>query len=101
MKPFTLLVGLAALAVAGCAAFFSVTGLALLFSGASLAVMVMGTSLEIAKLVSVVLSTSILGYYQQIFKNIPTFRCSYISYNHICWYIWVFIQRISINIVKK
>ena len=61
MKPFTLLVGLAALAVAGCAAFFSVagcaaffsvTGLSLLFSGASLAVMVMGTSLEIAKLVS-------------------------------------------------
>ena len=52
MKPFTLLVGLAALAVAGCAAFFSVTGLALLFSGASLAVIVMGTSLEIAKLVS-------------------------------------------------
>lgn len=52
MKPFTLLVGLAALAVAGCAAFFSVTGLALLFSGASLAVAVMGTSLEIAKLVA-------------------------------------------------
>ena len=52
MKPFTILVGLAALTVAGCAAFFSVTGLALLFSGASLAVGVMGTSLEIAKLVS-------------------------------------------------
>ena len=52
MKPFTILVGLAALAVAGCAAFFSVTGLALLFSGASLAVGVMGTSLEIAKLVA-------------------------------------------------
>jgi len=52
MKPFTILVGLAALAVAGCAAFFSVTGLALLFSGASLAVGVMGTSLEIAKLIS-------------------------------------------------
>ena len=52
MKPFTILVGLAALTVAGCAAFFSVTGLALLFSGASLAVAVMGTSLEIAKLVS-------------------------------------------------
>ena len=52
MKPFTLLVGLAALAVAGCAAFFSVTGLALLFSGASLAVGVMGTSLEIAKLIA-------------------------------------------------
>jgi flagellar biosynthesis chaperone FliJ len=52
MKPFTILVGLAALAVAGCAAFFSVTGLALLFSGASLAVAVMGTSLEIAKLIS-------------------------------------------------
>lgn len=52
MKPFTLLVGFAALVVAGCAAFFSVTGLALLFSGASLAVGVMGTSLEIAKLVA-------------------------------------------------
>lgn len=52
MKPFTLLVGLAALAVAGCAAFFSVTGLALLFSGASLAIIVMGTALEVAKLVS-------------------------------------------------
>jgi hypothetical protein len=52
MKPFTILVGFAALTVAGCAAFFSVTGLALLFSGASLAVGVMGTSLEIAKLVS-------------------------------------------------
>jgi hypothetical protein len=52
MKPFTILVGLAALSVAGCAAFFSVTGLALLFSGASLAVAVMGTSLEIAKLIS-------------------------------------------------
>jgi hypothetical protein len=52
MKPFTILVGLAALAVAVCAAFFSVTGLALLFSGASLAVAVMGTSLEIAKLIS-------------------------------------------------
>lgn len=52
MKPFTLLVGFAALAIAGCAAFFSVTGLALLFSGASLAVGVMGTSLEIAKLVA-------------------------------------------------
>jgi hypothetical protein len=52
MKPFTILVGLAALAVAGCAAFFSVTGLALLFSGASLAVGVMGASLEIAKLIA-------------------------------------------------
>ena len=52
MRPFTLLVGFAALAIAGCAAFFSVTGLALLFSGASLAVGVMGTSLEIAKLVA-------------------------------------------------
>ena len=52
MRPFTLLVGFAALTIAGCAAFFSVTGLALLFSGASLAVGVMGTSLEIAKLVA-------------------------------------------------
>jgi len=33
------LVGLAALAIAGCAAYFSVTGLGVLFSGATYAVM--------------------------------------------------------------
>ena len=46
------LVGLSAIVVAGCAAFFSVTGLGVLFSGASTAVMVMAGSLEFAKLVA-------------------------------------------------
>ena len=46
------LVGLAALAIAGCAAYFSVTGLGVLFSGASMAVMVMASTLEFAKLVT-------------------------------------------------
>lgn len=46
------LVGVSALIIAGCAAFFSVTGLGVLFSGASTAVMVMAGSLEFAKLVA-------------------------------------------------
>jgi hypothetical protein len=46
------LVGLSAIIVAGCAAYFSVTGLGVLFSGASIAVMVMASSLEFAKLVA-------------------------------------------------
>jgi cell division protein FtsB len=46
------LVALAALLVAGSAAYFSVTGLGILFSGASVAVMVMAGSLEFAKLVA-------------------------------------------------
>jgi len=46
------LTGLAAILVAGCAAYFSVTGLAVLFSGAFFAVMLMAGSLEFAKLVS-------------------------------------------------
>ena len=46
------LVGISALIIAGCAAFFSVTGLGVLFSGASTAVMIMAGSLEFAKLVA-------------------------------------------------
>ena len=46
------LVGISALIIAGCAAFFSVTGLGVLFSGAATAVMVMAGSLEFAKLVA-------------------------------------------------
>ena len=46
------LVGLSALIIAGCAAFFSVTGLGVLFSGAAVSVMVMAGSLEFAKLVT-------------------------------------------------
>ncbi len=49
---FPYLVGLAALFVAGSAAFYSVFGLSKLFSGATLAVIIMAGSLEFAKLVS-------------------------------------------------
>ena len=46
------LVGLSAIIVAGCAAYFSVTGLGVLFAGATTSVMVMAGSLEFAKLVA-------------------------------------------------
>lgn len=46
------LVALAAIMIAGSAAYFSVTGLGVLFSGAAIAVMVMAGSLEFAKLVT-------------------------------------------------
>jgi hypothetical protein len=46
------LVGISAIVIAGCAAFFSITGLGILFAGASISVMVMAASLEYAKLVT-------------------------------------------------
>jgi hypothetical protein len=46
------LVGLSAVIVAGCAAYFSVTGLGVLFAGATASVMVMAGALELAKLVA-------------------------------------------------
>jgi len=51
-KIFPYLVGIAAFAVAGSAAFYSVFGLSKLFSGATLAVIIMAGSLEFAKLVT-------------------------------------------------
>jgi hypothetical protein len=49
---FTVLLGLTALLVAGCAAYFSVLGIATLFLGSYYQVMVMAGSLEISKLVA-------------------------------------------------
>jgi cell division protein FtsB len=49
---FTLLLGITALLVAGCAAYFSVLGIATLFMGSYYQVMVMAGSLEIGKLVA-------------------------------------------------
>jgi hypothetical protein len=49
---FPFLIGLAALAVSGSAAFYSVFGLSKLFAGASLQVIIMAGSLEFAKLVT-------------------------------------------------
>jgi cell division protein FtsL len=52
MNWLKVLVGLSAIIIAGCAAFFSVTGLGVLFAGASTSVMVMAGALEFAKLVA-------------------------------------------------
>jgi hypothetical protein len=52
MNWLKVLVGLSAVLVAGCAAYFSVTGLGVLFAGASVSVMVMAGALELAKLVA-------------------------------------------------
>ena len=46
------LVAIAAVLIAGSAAYFSVTGLGVLFAGASTSVIVMASSLELAKLVA-------------------------------------------------
>jgi cell division protein FtsL len=66
------LVGLAAICVAGCAAYFSVTGLGVLFSGASIAVMVMAATLEFAKLVSAT-------YLKQTWTTIRGFNKVYLT----------------------
>ena len=49
---FPLLLGISALLIALCAAFFSVYGISTLFAGASMSVMIMASSLEIGKLVA-------------------------------------------------
>jgi preprotein translocase subunit SecF len=66
------LVGISALIIAGCAAFFSVTGLGVLFSGAATAVMVMAGSLEFAKLVAAT-------YLKQEWDNIKGFNKWYLT----------------------
>jgi len=66
------LVGLSALIIAGCAAFFSVTGLGVLFAGASTSVMVMASSLEFAKLVAAT-------YLKQKWDDIQGFQKWYLT----------------------
>jgi hypothetical protein len=66
------LVGLSAVIVAGCAAYFSVTGLGVLFAGASTAVMVMASSLEFAKLVAAT-------YLKQKWEDIGGFNKWYLT----------------------
>ena len=51
-KSLKWLVGISAIIIAGCAAYFSITGLGILFAGASIPVMIMAGSLEYAKLVT-------------------------------------------------
>ena len=66
------LVGISAILVAGCAAYFSVTGLGVLFAGASTAVMVMAGSLEFAKLVTAT-------YLKQVWDDIKGFNKIYLT----------------------
>jgi hypothetical protein len=66
------LVAIAAIMIAGSAAYFSVTGLGVLFSGAAVAVMVMASSLEFAKLVTAT-------YLKQEWDNIKGFNKWYLS----------------------
>lgn len=66
------LVGLSAIIIAGCAAYFSVTGLGVLFSGASIAVMIMAGSLEFAKLVTAT-------YLKQTWSTIRGFNKVYLT----------------------
>ena len=49
---FISILGVTALFIAGCAAFFSVRGISLLFSGSMISVAIMATSLEVGKLMS-------------------------------------------------
>ena len=66
------LVAIAAVLIAGSAAYFSVTGLGVLFSGAAIAVMVMAGSLEFAKLVTAT-------YLKQNWETIKGFNKWYLA----------------------
>ncbi len=59
-----------ALAVAGCAAYFSVWGLSQLFAGASLAVIIMASVLEIGKLV---VTTALHTYWDKLAKPLRVY----------------------------
>ena len=67
---FPYLVGLAALLVAGSAAFYSAFGLSKLFSGAAFAVVIMAGSLEFAKLVT---ASFLYRYWDEINKIMKTY----------------------------
>jgi hypothetical protein len=72
MNWLKILVGISAVIIAGCAAFFSVTGLGVLFAGASTSVMVMAGSLEFAKLVAAT-------YLKQTWDDIKGFNKWYLT----------------------
>jgi hypothetical protein len=53
MRFLAFLVLISALAIAGCAAYFSIVGLTLLFVGSGVSIVVMGTALEVGKFIAV------------------------------------------------
>ena len=67
---FPFIIGLAALAVSGSAAFYSVYGLSKLFAGATFEVIIMAGSLEVAKLVT---ASLLYQYWSTINKTLRTY----------------------------
>ena len=70
IKNFSTLVGISALFIAGCAAFFSVFGLAKLFAGATISVIFMASSLELGKLVA---ASFLYRYWKKINLTMKTY----------------------------
>lgn len=66
----TLLIGLAALSIAGCSAYFSIIGLSTLFAGASTVIMVMAASMEFSKLVT---ASFLYMYWSKLGKLMKTY----------------------------
>lgn len=69
-KTFPIIIGITALIIALCSAFFSVYGIGNLFAGASIAAMVMASSLELGKLVA---TTFIYRYWSKSIGLIKTY----------------------------
>ena len=74
---FTIIVGLTALIVAGCAAFFSVQGLATLYAGQFIAVCIMAGALEFGKLISA-------SYLHRYWNNTSFLLKTYLTLAVIC-----------------
>lgn len=70
MKIRTLLIGLAALLISGCSAYFSIIGLSTLFAGASLVIMIMAGSMEFSKLVT---ASFLYMYWDKLGKLMKTY----------------------------
>ena len=67
---FSILLAIAALSVAGCAAYFSVYGLSQLFAGASTAVIIMASTLEFSKLIA---ASFLHRYWNNITKSLKIY----------------------------
>lgn len=74
---FTVIVGLAALIVASCAAFFSVQGLATLYAGQFVAVCIMAGGLEFGKLVAA-------SYLHRYWNQTPLLLKTYLTLAIVC-----------------
>jgi hypothetical protein len=67
---FSILLAIAALSVAGCAAYFSVYGLSQLFAGASTAVIIMASTLEFSKIIA---ASFLHRYWNNITKSLKIY----------------------------